>query len=129
LLRDDERVGGSQVRGDVFSGAEVQESNGLAVGQPVASERIRPGRKASKSTKRREGTVLPFVAQGDRDPASAGEREPIVAGGTRRLRGGAGVGETRGDTARAVRFSTSVENDKGAGGPREGFAIRTKGKL
>ena len=42
------------------------------------------------------------------------ERLFIVAGGTRQLRESVGVGETRGDKAKAVRHGRRVDNCKGA---------------
>jgi hypothetical protein len=57
------------------------------------------------------------------------EREFIVAGGTRQSRESVGVGETRGDKAKAVRHGRWVDNDRGARRRRETLAILTRGTL
>ena len=57
------------------------------------------------------------------------KRELIVAGGTRQLRESVGVGETRGDKAKAVRHGRWVDNCREAGWRREARAILTRGTL
>jgi hypothetical protein len=57
------------------------------------------------------------------------KRELIVAGGTRQLRESVGVGETSGDTTKAVRHGRRVDNGEGARRRREALAILTRGTL
>jgi hypothetical protein len=57
------------------------------------------------------------------------ERKFIVAGGTRQLRESVGVGETRGDKAKAVRHGRRVDNCRGARWRRKACAILTRGTL
>jgi len=57
------------------------------------------------------------------------ERELIVAGGTRQPRENVGVGETRGDKAKAVRHGRWVDNCREARRRREALAILTRGRL
>jgi len=61
-------------------------------------------------------------AQGEREAWSSerAEREPIVRGGTRRLRVSVGVGETAGDKALGVASRTLVKNREGASGLERG---------
>jgi len=89
-------VGGTVSRGE--QGFEVGEAGGTVGGSALRS----PGRPGNAPWPRRA------------------ERKPIVCGGTRRPREGAGVGETGGERRRGVRQGTPVDNCKGASGPERG---------
>jgi hypothetical protein len=96
---------GSRIRGleGDSGGDETQESNGSSArGDPCRRERTRRGIKASKRVKLARRTTFvrrPGQPGAGRQP---GEREPIVAGGTRQLRASAGVGETGGDKTAVI---------------------------
>lgn len=101
------------------SGRLEADVNGLAEGNE-ASKRVKPAERVGLirrcprgSGKRRCGGV---------------ESDLLGVRGARQARESAGVGETRGDKARRVRRSTTVNDRKGAERPREGCALFGEGK-